>query len=169
MTPAPLEFAWDGESMIPRHPRRADQLYVVGERYWLEPHEPRSMRSHGHFFACVHEAWANLPEDLAEQYPTADHLRKRALIKAGYRNERSFVCASRAEALRFLTFLKATDNMAFYVVHECTVIEYTAKSQSMRAMGKRDFQASKDAVLDVLAELIGTPVGDLRQNAGKAA
>lgn len=167
--PLPIQFDWDGEAMWPRHQKVADRWYVVGESYWLEPHEPRSFKSHGHYFACVNEAWKNLPEQWAERFATSDHLRKWALIKAGYRDERTFVCASKAEALRLLAFVKATDEFAVYRSNDAVVIEYKAKSQSQRAMGRKDFQASKDAVLDVLAEMIGVDPSTLGKNAGQAA
>ena len=37
----------------------------------------------------------------------------------------------------------------------------TAQSQSFRAMGKQRFQESKQAVLDILAELIGVEAKQL--------
>lgn len=171
MTPAPLPCIWDGEHFTPARPslaKLADQHFVVGETYPLEVREDRSGPSHRHFFAAVNEAWENLPEDIAERFPTADHLRKYALIKAGYRDERSIVCASKAEAQRLAAFVKPMDGFAVVVTQENMVIVFTAKSQSVRAMGKVEFQKSKDAVLDVLAAMIGTSTAQL-QRAGEAA
>lgn len=165
----PIAFAWDGESMVPQNGRLADRHYVVGLSYRLAPYEDRSQRSHNHYFAAVKEAWENLPEDKAERFPTSEHLRKWALIRAGYRDERSIVAASKAEAQRMAAFVKPMDEYAVVVVSEAVVTVYTAKSQSLRAMGKKDFQASKDAVLDVLAAMVGVGAPALRQNAGRAA
>jgi hypothetical protein len=165
----PLPFTWDGESMHPLFPRRADAHYVVGMEYRLAPYEERSRASHNQYFASVHEAWTNLPEDMADRYPTEDHLRKWALIKAGYRDERSTVCGSKAEAVRFAAFVRPIDDYAVVVANDCTVTVYTAKSQSMRAMGKETFQESKSRVLDVLAAMIGVGTEDLKRNTGKVA
>lgn len=165
----PLLFHWDGESMTPKNPSLADRYYTVGESYRLEVREERSAASHSHFFASVQEAWQNLPEGLATSWPSADHLRKFALIKAGYRDERSIVCASRAEAIRVGAFVKPMDEYAVVTVSESVVTVYTAKSQSMRAMGRERFQESKQAVLDVLAEMVGVRPEELRANAGQAA
>ena len=55
------------------------------------------------------------------------------------------------------------------VVNEATVTVMTAKSQSMRAMGRVEFQRSKEAVLDVVAQMIGVKRDALAANAGKAA
>lgn len=165
----PLEFTWDGESMTPLKPRLADRYYVVGEVYRLEPSEERSLNSHRHYFASVAEGWRNLREEFEDRFPTSEHLRKWALIKAGYRDERSIVATSKAEAQRLAAFMKPMDDFAVVVVSECVVTVYTAKSQSMRAMGKKDFQSSKDAVLGIIAGMIGTTAAHLSANAEKAA
>lgn len=167
--PIPLMFDWDGESFVPQRPKLADKYYVVGESYRLAPYEERSMRSHRYYFASVNEAWENLPEDLAERFPTSEHLRKFALIKAGFRDERSFVAASKAEAVRLAAFIDPIDDYAWVVVREATVTVYTAKSQSTRAMGKKAFGESKERVLDIVSAMIGTSKEALRQNADKAA
>lgn len=161
----PQLFEWTGEVMAPLNPRLADRMYVVGERYNLEPREDRSVASHRAYFAALNDAHANLPEDLADRWPTSDHLRRYALIRTGYRDERSIVAASKAEARRIAAFIKPMDEFAVVAVHNAAVIVWTATSQSMKAMGKKDFQASKDAVLGFVAELIGVAPDQL----GKAA
>lgn len=152
-----LPFVWDGEAMQirPGFQRQADQTFCVGETYALTVVEDRSAASHRHYFAAVNVAWANLPDHLAERWPSAEHLRKAALIRAGYRDERSFACSSRAEAIRMAAFLKPIDDFAMVALSGTTVLVLTAKSQSVRAMGKAVFQESKDAVLNALAEMIG--------------
>ncbi len=169
--PAPhaILFDWDGEAMIPRSQSAADRQYVVGESYRLAVHEPRSVNSHNHFFAAVNEAWRNLPEHLAERHPTADHLRKWALIKAGYRDERVIVCANAAEAQKMVAFVGAMDDYAIVVRQHDVVTVFTAKSQSQKAMGKKAFQESKQDVLDVLSDMVGVTSQELQQNAGRAA
>jgi hypothetical protein len=151
----PLLCTWDGESFVPLQQRLADKHFTAGESYPLIVHEPRSHASHNHFFAIIAEAHLNLPDDLAERLPTPEHLRKYALIRAGYRDERSISCASKAEALRVAAFVKPMDEFAVVAVVEAVVTVYTAKSQSMRSMGSRVFAESKEAVLNVLAALIG--------------
>lgn len=165
----PLTFNWDGEAMVPLQPRIADKQYVVGAQYRLTPWEDRSQASHNGYFAAIHEAFQNLPEAAAEQFKSEDHLRKFCLIKAGFRDERSIACSSKAEAQRVASFVEPLDEYALVVVHEAMVTVYTAKSQSMKAMGKKDFQDSKDKVLAILAEMIGTDTQTLRENTGKAA
>lgn len=165
----PLRFAWDGEAFYPKVPKLADKYFTVGEDYSLVPHEDRSAASHRHYFASINEAHGNLPEILAERLPTPEHLRKYALIKAGYRDERSIVCASKSEALRVKAFVEPIDDFAIVLADGATVTVFTAKSQSQKAMGKKVFAESKDAVLRVISEMIGTDVGTLRQNTAGAA
>lgn len=165
----PMIFDWDGEAMVPRLPRLADRYFVVGEEYRLAPAEERSGASHRHFFAQIAEAHANLPEDLAERLPTPDHLRRWALIRTGFRDERSIVASSKEDAERIASFVKPLDDFAVVTVSGPVVTVYTAKSQSARAMGKQEFQASKERVLDFIASLIGVERGDLERNTGAAA
>jgi hypothetical protein len=152
-----LPFRWNGEAMevVRGFQKRADAAFVVGEVYRLEPVEDRSAASHRHYFAAVNEAWANLPEDQASRFPTPEHLRKWALIQAGYFDRREITCASKAEALRVAAFVTPMDPYAVVAVSGAAVAVLTARSQSVRAMGKAEFQRSKDAVLAVLADMLG--------------
>jgi|SRR5579883_626308 len=168
----PIPCHWDGESFTPASPhwaRVADRHFVVGQTYPMEVREDRSIASHRHYFAAINSAWENLPEDLVERFPTADHLRKFALIRCGYADQRSIACASKAEARRLAAFIKPMDTFAVVTVTEATVTVWAAKSQSMRAMGKRDFVESKAKVLDYIAGLIGTSASALEKNASAAA
>lgn len=170
--PQPITFRWDGEAMTPATPfmaRLADKTFVIGENYRLTEEHERSAASHRHLFAAIHDAWMNLPEEMADRFPTSESLRKWALIKAGYRDERTFVASSRAEALRLAAFVRPTDDFAIVTATGATVTIWTAKSQSVKAMGGKAFQASKQAVLDVIADLIGVSPETLSREAGRAA
>jgi hypothetical protein len=157
MTAIPM--IWTGETMEPLGEtwrRRADKRFVVGQKYLIDPDEERSEASHRQFFAAVREAWMNLPDRFADAFPTETHLRKHALIRCGFRDETSILCASKAEALRVAAFVKSSDEYAIVTVQGALVTRWTAKSQSQKAMGKAQFQESKDKVLDWIAKLIGT-------------
>lgn len=169
MTPRPLRFRWSGEAMTPLQPGAAARQFEKGEWYTLEVREERSTASHNQFFAALNEGWQNLPETMADRFPSADHLRKWLLIRTGYRDEVTYVAASKAEAPRLAAFIRPLDDFAVVTVSEATVTVYRAKSQSVRAMGKAEFQRSKDAVLGLLAEMIGTDRKALDANAGRSA
>jgi len=172
MTSSLLMAEWtDDGHFVPlaRFRKQCDADFVIGERYRLTTIEPRSAASHNHYFACVTEAWRNLPESQADRYPSAEHLRKASLIATGYRDERTIVAASKAEALRLAAFIRPMDEFAIVVVRDAVVVVYTAKSQSMRAMGKKAFGESKQAVLEYLATLIEVAPETLEREAGQAA
>ena len=161
----PLLFTWTGEAMqiLPRFAREADKRFVIGERYLLDEIQERSAASHRHYFAAVNEAWASLPESLAGQFATAEHLRKYCLIKAGFCDHRSIVTRSRAEAQRLAAFIRPMDLFAILTASECVVNVFTPKSQSHRAMGRQEFARSKEAVLVLLDELLGAERGATAQ------
>lgn len=157
MTSAAIPCYWDGEAFVPRHGFVAQcaRVFEQGKTYPLSIHEDRSTVSHRHYFAAVSEGWANLPENLAKEFPTPEHLRKHALIKAGYADKTSFICGSRDEAVRLCAWLKPIDPYALVTVNECVITRWTAQSQNTKAMGKRMFQHSKDSVLGIIADMIG--------------
>jgi len=154
---APLTFIWDGDVMMPVAScrRAANERYVVGERYRMDTVEERSQKSHSHYFASIAEMWASLPDDKAVHFPTAEHLRKFALIRCGYSDQRQIVCASKAEAQRVAGFVRPMDEYAVVTTSAAVVSVFTAQSQSRKAMGHRAFQESKDKVLDYIAGLLG--------------
>jgi hypothetical protein len=159
MTTAPVEFRWDGEAMVPATAflaRRADQQYVVGGRYTLVEEKQRSPATHNHEFATLAEAWANLPERYADEAwaQSPEHLRKYALIKTGFNNSQTFVCGSKAEAKRWAANLRPRDEFAIVVAKGNTVVEFTAKSQSRKEMDAKEFQRSKQAVLEYVSSLL---------------
>lgn len=168
----PIPFRWMGDGFAPLNDhwaREADKYFVVGEVYPIEVHEDRSTASHHHYFAAVNEAWQNLPEAMSTRFPTPEHLRKYALIQCGYRAERSVVCANHAAAKRMAAFITPLDDFAFVAASGNLVTVWTAKSQSYRSMGKKDFAESKDAVLGYVANLIGSTPAMLSKNVEAAA
>jgi hypothetical protein len=154
---------------VGRFAREADRHFVIGQRYTLTEYVERSQASHNHYFAAVKEAWANLPEGEAERHITPNHLRKYALIKCGYADRQDFVVQSNAEALRLASAIRKIDDYAVTTISGNVVTRWTAKSQNGQAMGKKDFQASKQAVLDYLASLVGVSPDELSSNAQRAA
>lgn len=166
-----IPFVWDGETFKPvsgRWSLLADKYFVVGAVYNLDVREERSQRSHAHYFAAINEAWDNLPEDVARRFGTPEHLRRAALIRAGFYEDRTIACGSGDVAKTVAMELKKMDDYARVVVQDTVVIVYTARSQSMRAMGRDEFQRSKTAVLEILAEMLSVTTKQLT-NAGEQA
>lgn len=169
MATVPLLFRYEGEGEFKPATdywgRRADLSYVVGEVYRLVTFEERSQASHNHYFASIQNGFDNLPDAMRDQFPTTEHLRKKLLIRAGYADERSIVCASKAEAHRMAAFIRPIDEYAIVSVREAVVRVFTAQSQSMKAMGAKAFQESKQAVLDQLDDLLGVDRGGTSRSA----
>lgn len=169
--PTPMTFTYDAERsvMVPLSKSRADRTYVDREMYRLGVIEERSAKSHAHYFAMLNEAWSNLPEHLAERYPSVEHLRKRALIEAGYFDERTFILENVKSADRLAEFLREMDEFSLVELSGRIVRLRRAQSQSYRAMGKATFADSKQRVLGIVSEMIGTSSAELQKHAGRAA
>lgn len=167
--PLPVAMKYEGEgefrALSSYWAGVCDRQFVVGESYRIAEHYERSTNSHNHFFATLADAWQSLPDEAREIYPSAEHLRKKALIRTGYRDERSIVCASKAEALRLAAFMKPLDDYAIVDAAEAVVRVYTAQSQSRKAMGGKAFQESKQAVLDFVDDLLGVERGATAKSA----
>jgi hypothetical protein len=90
-------------------------------------------------------------------------LRKKALIRKGYADHRDHVCADSLVARKLRAFIKPMDDYAIVEVRENVLRIWTAKSQSVKAMPKGEFQRSKDDVLDFVASLIGVTADELEK------
>lgn len=172
MTQAPklFRFIWKDGMFVPDGARFAsycDEAFGEGEVVTFERHEERSTASHNHYFASIKTAWDNLPEG-DERFPTPDALRKWALIRGGYCTKTECVCDSPEQAAAVAAFTGNAEGVIL-VVRENVVVKYTAKSQSMKAMNKAEFQLSKTVVLDTIAELLAVKRRRLEDNAGRAA
>jgi hypothetical protein len=170
---APLRFRWNGEAMevLKHYQRIADKQFVIGEVYELAESYPRSANSHKAFFAAINEAWQNMPEDIAERWSTPDELRKWCLTFTEFRDVREYRASSYAEALRVAKYLREGQDYSRIEIDEAgkVVRQYIPRSQAYSNLNGREFQRSKEQVLDILAKKIGVTVEELEKNAGKAA
>lgn len=171
MTQAPrlFRFMWRDGVFVPenRIAVYCDEVFGEGEVVSFERHEERSTATHNHYFACIQEAFKNLPEN-DERFPTPEALRHWALIRSGHCTENSIVCDTDEQAQLVASFMGNSEG-TIIVVRGPVVKKYTAKSQSMKAMNKDEFQRSKVDVLDTIAELIAVKRKRLEANAGRAA
>jgi hypothetical protein len=164
MTTFPLTYLGNGQfTTTPYHMKRLD--YGQGEIINVEEVQERSQKSHAHYFALITEAWRTLPETLADEFPSAEHLRKRALIDAGYCTETRMAFRTNAEAVAAAAFVGTLDGYAHCSVVDRVVIVRRAESQSMKAMKKERFQRSKDDVLSVIAQLLHTDPASITEAA----
>lgn len=159
--PFPCRYEGEGEFRATSNywANRLDRELTVGEVYQFVEHKERSDASHNHFFASVKNGFDNLPDELKGEYPTPDHLRKKALIRKGYRDERDIVLSSAAEAERVAAFMRPIDDYAVVVNIGTVVRIWTAKSQKKNSMDNREFQKSKTDVLEFIDDLLGVERG----------
>jgi hypothetical protein len=158
-----LWYRWNGAVLIPLRPDAAGAMFQVNGRYHLEAHFERSSARHRAYFAQLNEAWHSLPESGRDELPSPEHLRKFALIKTGWRNERNLVLGSNKEALRVAAFFAPLDEFAMVLPQGHRVVIWTAKSQSYRSMERDDFNRSMDDVLAYVANLIGVTRAELEE------
>ena len=146
-------------------PQAAAKAYEAGRRYWLEEVSERSWISHQHEFAWIKQAWDNLPQAIADTFPTPEHLRKAALIATGWHREMIIDAGNAKAALRVAAYAKARDEFAHVVTRGPTVTVRWARSQRMHGLDRMDkveFQRAKDDILGWIANLIGVDPDRLR-------
>lgn len=145
------------------HPSRVK--VAIGEVHGWQMAEHRSKSSHDHFFAVINEAWKNIPEDMADDFPSPEHLRKWALIKAGFCSETRVVCANNGEAMTLATKAKAMDKYSVVSIDGKAVTIWTADSQRRDAMGRQAFQEAKERALHIISNLLGIDAATLKEAA----
>jgi hypothetical protein len=171
----PLRFQWDERNGVwyPLDVRACRQRYMDKQFVTFTEFEPRSRDSHSHYFASVNDMWNNLPDDLRQDFKTAEQLRKHALIMTNWHHSRVIVCSSKSVAREMAVAMRgALGEYRVISVHGKTVVELIARSQKMTgagAMGKRDFQKSKDDVMAWIANLLDVDVEVAKREAGRSA
>lgn len=173
-----IRAVWDGRVLIPdgnRSIAAVHDRFGEGEVVTIELDPDRSRQTHNHYFACIKTAWDNLPEQIVS-VPFAvspETLRSHALCAMGYCDTEVIACGSEARAQETAAYLSRMavrfKGYALTEINGTLVTCHTPKSQSMKAMGREDFQDSKRAVLQYLADLIGVAVSDLTRTAKERA
>jgi hypothetical protein len=161
----PVLMQWDGEVMRPvgRGLQLATEQYVPGERYMLEPLDARSLAEHRHYFAWLNEAWANLPEQWGNRWTNPEQLRKWALNQTPFCTTTVHRTASVAEAKNLVRYLLVVDDELEIERIGRRVIVKKADSQNFQSMSKKKFRESKEAVMAVVAMLIGVTPQTLKR------
>jgi hypothetical protein len=168
----PVDYQWDEKAEVMRPLKRyLTQMHescIHGAVYRLEPSR-RSQKQHNFQFREIDIAWHNLPEELQERFPSSEHLRKWALCKAGYCNRTESVFESEEKAREVERMILRFEQYAVVEVRGNVLIAMLAWSQNKKAMGGTLFAESLDAVLDVIANLLGTTAEALKRATLEAA
>lgn len=169
--PRPVVFVWDGNAMIPLprfHNVCAAQFEINGE-YPLMIVENRSMASHNHYFAALHEAYLNLAEEYTQEFDSEEHLRHWCLCREGYCTTTTYVMNTAEDARQLRDALKTMNKSTIVSVNGNIAKVYNPESQSLASMKKERFEASKAAVLARAASMARTTPAELKKNAGRSA
>lgn len=171
MRPVMMTFTDDGH-FIP-HARFMPicwRQYAVGADYPMIPVEPRNMKAHNHYFACIHTAWENLPEALQKKYPTEEALRAKALVETSWCTERDHVCDTIGKAKYLAGIIRHYSEYSVIKVSGAIVKVFEPKSQSVALMSAEDFKQSKDDVLDWIEALNpGLKIREIKKEAARVA
>lgn len=169
--PRPVAFVWTGEAMVPlpRFRKLCDAQFEVNEEYPLMIVENRSMASHNHYFAALHEGYMNLAEEYAQEFDSIEHMRHWCLCREGYCTQDRYELNTAEDARTMLKVLKSQNKSTIVKVTGTVVIVYSPESQSMAAMKKQRFEESKDAVLARVAAMARSTPAELKKNAGRSA
>lgn len=168
MTYAPIHWRWDGEVMRPHRPRdqtRARIMYHEGDVYLLDAHDEVSAASRGHYFASLKDAWDSLPDEQLKRFPSVEHLRKWALVRAGYCVDDYRTYGTPEDAKIAARHIRAHSQFGVITVEGNIVLVRTARSQSSREMSREEFQESKTKVLNIVEDLLGVPTGHFKEPA----
>lgn len=165
----PVLFQWDetDEVLRPadRHRKLCLRQFTDGGIYFLGPHGGANSPSDKAYFAQINSVWKTLPEDMAERFPTAEHLRKYALIKCGYHRHEMRTFDSAEDAQKAALMIRPFERFAVIRAEGCDVHVFTAMSQRRGSgMSDEDRKESQEKVLNWLAESIGVTRSDLRKH-----
>lgn len=173
-----IRVHWDGECLVPDRPSdkaQVEERFGQGEVFPVDLDPKRSTRTHNHYFAIIKNAWDNLPERLANEpfARSTETLRKHALISRNYCDIDTIAIGEEIQAARVAGEMRKISRRAenYQVIStQGTVIHvFTAKTQRVNVMGRTEFNKSKTAVIEWLADLIGTTPEKLASTAKEAA
>lgn len=163
----PCAFLWSGREMVPldRFRTLANRQFRAGQEYALVPHQGRSEKAHGLYFASISVAWDNLPERYDGRFPSPDHLRRWSLVQEGYATEHTLACQSDEQAREIGKLCRELDSFAVIHVGGDVLTIWNAQSQDRHHMGAEVFNQSMQKVLERVAHMIGLSVDELTENA----
>lgn len=165
----PTVFTWSGNEMVPmpRFKRQCDEQFLVGQEYVLTVVAARSRALHNFYFAAIAEGWNNLPETIADNFPTAEHLRAYALVATDQCTLATYECVDDKTARRLAINLRADAPFSGIKLRGEVVEVRRPISQSAKAMGKDEFEESCRKVLEFIATLTGVSLTDLRKEGAR--
>lgn len=100
------------------------------------------------FFAAIRDSHSNLRDEHLSRFPSSEHLRKHALIAAGWCDVMTVLAGSKAAAPGIAAALQSKDRYCLIVIRGEVLTVYTARSMSRNSLLKPQF---KDVALKAFA------------------
>lgn len=150
-----------------------DRTFKPGKRYKLAEFRERSRQTHNHFFAAVQGYWENWPENYERDLPSADILRKHALIRTGHYVQavmaHQSIEAATAYVRDFIRYVDYAEGSITSTALGTATVMRIAKTQRKDVMDDAEFQRSKTDVLEFCASVTGIPPEQMKREAKKGA
>lgn len=128
----------------------------------------RSSPDHRRFFGLIAAAFRQWPHNHDFQPDSSEHLRAWLTAKAGYRESTLIELPDGATdgmqklfALSIENAIKATGGFGFVVPYRAGVAVIKPKSIAWHKIGQREFGQLRDAVTDIIEDVIGAKADDL--------
>lgn len=135
-----------------------DDSLTNNKVYVLSMKEDRSDEHHRWWFAVIRKAWATLPDRYGDRWPTAEHLRKWLLIRAGHCET---LDVATDNVMEVAAGFRWQDPYAVLIVKDSTVQISRAKSQKYKRQDQEEFQEVTTRCIDLLAQVLGCEPGAL--------
>ena len=166
--PRSFPFTWKDEALRPFVlPSQIPHRWKSGDVVWLMEDAISGDKSRRHMFAWLRSAWSHLPEEYGDVYLTPEHLRKAALIAAGWCRETVVEAGTSRRADAIAAAMHGMDEFAIVFVRDEYVICRRAKSQAKAAMSADEFNASKRAIMEIIANMIGVAESEIGDQSGQ--
>lgn len=169
----PALFTYEGDGTFTAAPRFRDKLdaeFVCGATYVMEAVEERQAARDKAYHAEMRDAWANLPEHLAERFPNPTDFRRYCLAQCGFAHVSRMAMKTTKDALAALSVMAGLGIMASLDGAVLVIVKpMSQKISGPDKMEKEERLRSYRMTLDYAASLIGTMSEDLQRNAREAA
>lgn len=148
-----------------------ERTFVPGKRYKLTEFTPRSRETHNHFFAAIKGYWENWPEKYERDLPSADILRKHALIRTGHYVQavmaHQSIEAATAYVRDFVRYVDYAEGSITTTALGTATVMRIAKTQRKDVMDDAEFQQSKQDVLEFCESVTGIAPEQMKREVKK--
>ena len=107
------------------------------------------------FFAQIRDVHSNLRDEHRQRWPSAEIMRKHALINVGYCDSMQVAAGSKAAAPRIADAFKHMDRYCLVDVRDSVLTVFTARSMSRNSLRKPQFHEVAEAALHWIFQQTG--------------